>query len=170
MNSEIRFNKYINNKEFYRYVCDLINNNSVLQLKDFTHHYFTTCYDHSIRVAYHNFIICKFLGLNAKAASRGGLLHDLYLYNRKSYIRSKGEKLHGFRHPHIALDNASKLFRLTKIEKDIIVKHMFPLTLKLPKYPESYVTTITDKYLCIAELCEGLVNLALNSLNMLVYE
>ncbi len=169
MNEESRLNKFVSNKEFYSYISDLINNNSVLQLKSFTHHYFTTCYDHSIRVAYHNFIICKLLGLNAKAASRGGLLHDLYLYNRKTYVRSKGEKLHGFRHPHIALDNASKLFRLTKIEKDIIVKHMFPLTLKFPKYPESYITTITDKYLCVAEITEGLFKVAFNGLNKFAY-
>ncbi len=169
MNEKSRLNKFVSNKEFYSYISDLINNNSVLQLKSFTHHYFTTCYDHSIRVAYHNFIICKLLGLNAKAASRGGLLHDLYLYNRKTYVRSKGEKLHGFRHPHIALDNASKLFRLTKIEKDIIVKHMFPLTLKFPKYPESYITTITDKYLCVAEIAEGLLKVAFNELNKFAY-
>lgn len=170
MNSQNRLNKYLRNKEFYGYIEDIINNNSVLQLKSFTHHYFTTCYDHSIRVAYHNYIICKLLGLNAKAASRGGLLHDLYLYNRKTYVRSKGEKLHGFRHPHIALDNASKLFRLTKTEKDIIVKHMFPLTLKFPKYPESYITTITDKYLCVAEIAEGIISLAINSFNEIVTE
>ncbi len=169
MNSKNRLNKYLSNNEFHKYIGDLINNNSVLKLKSFTHHYFTTCYDHSIRVAYHNFIICKLLGLNAKAASRGGLLHDLYLYNRKTYVRSKGEKLHGFRHPHIALDNASKLFRLTKIEKDIIVKHMFPLTLKFPKYPESYITTITDKYLCVAEIAEGLFKAAFNGLNKFAY-
>ena len=36
-------------------------------------------------------------------------------------------------------------------EKDIIVKHMWPVTIKFPKYPESFIVTFVDKYSAIQE-------------------
>ena len=35
--------------------------------------------------------------------------------------------------------------------KDVIVKHMWPLTVKLPKYKESYIVTFVDKYCATVE-------------------
>ena len=37
-------------------------------------------------------------------------------------------------------------FEITDIEKDIIVKHMFPLNMALPKYKETVVIILVDKY------------------------
>ena len=61
------------------------------------------------------------------------------------------EKYHGIEHPKIALQNAEKYFRLNDIERDIIVKHMWPLTLVPPKYKESFIVTFADKYLSSKE-------------------
>jgi uncharacterized protein len=44
-----------------------------------------------------------------------------------------------------------KHFKITEKEKDIIVKHMWPLTLIPPRYRESFVVTFVDKYLSSAE-------------------
>ena len=41
------------------------------------------------------------------------------------------------------------------IEKDIIVKHMFPLNIKLPRYRESYIVTIADKICSSYEVIYG---------------
>ena len=49
-------------------------------------------------------------------------------------------------HPQIALKNASEIFSLNELEKDIILKHMWPVTFSFPKYRESYIVTIMDKY------------------------
>ena len=35
---------------------------------------------------------------------------------------------------------------------DIIVKHMWPLTVTLPKYRESYIVTLADKYCATSEM------------------
>ena len=35
---------------------------------------------------------------------------------------------------------------LNKIEQDAILKHMWPLTVFLPKYKVSYIITLADKY------------------------
>lgn len=73
-----------------------------------------------------------------------GLLHDLFLYDWKT-DKNHG-RLHGIRHPKKALKNALKICHLSKKEQDIIKKHMWPLTLAFPLYPESYVVTFVDKY------------------------
>jgi uncharacterized protein len=40
---------------------------------------------------------------------------------------------------------------MNNIEKDIIEKHMWPLTLRLPRYKESYVVLMVDKYCAFSE-------------------
>lgn len=78
------------------------------------------------------------------------MLHDLFLYDwRKKQPEHK--RFHGFRHPRIALNNASKLFDLNEKEKDIILKHMWPITIIPPKYIEGYIITLTDKYCALEE-------------------
>jgi len=59
--------------------------------------------------------------------------------------------LHGFVHPGIAVQNANEYFSLNNIEKDIIEKHMWPLTLRLPRYKEAYVVLMVDKYCAFSE-------------------
>ena len=73
------------------------------------------------------------------------MLHDLYLYDWRK-PRPDGKGLHAFRHPRTALNNAMKIFDLNKVEQDAILKHMWPLTIILPKYKVSYIITIADKY------------------------
>lgn len=81
------------------------------------------------------------------------MLHDLFLYD----WRKKSEKhtyFHAFKHPSIALENSKKLFCLTSKEEDIILKHMWPVTLKLPKYRESLIVSFVDKYCALKESLE----------------
>jgi len=80
------------------------------------------------------------------------MLHDLFLYDwRNSKKLLNLEKAHAFIHPKIALENSSKLFTLNEKEKDIILKHMWPVTISLPKYKESYIITFIDKFSTIQE-------------------
>ena len=138
--------------EFYTLVQDLISNKTVQKMKEFRQHYDTSTYEHCFYVAYMSYKICKKLGLDYKAAARAGILHDLFLYDwRNSSKLLNLERKHAFIHPKIALENASKLFTLTDKEKDIIVKHMWPVTLALPKYPESFIVTFVDKYSALQE-------------------
>lgn len=55
-------------------------------------------------------------------------------------------------HPKVALNNAKQHFEIGKREEDMIVKHMWPLTLKFPKYAESYVIVCIDKYTAMLEI------------------
>lgn len=138
--------------EFNNIISDLENNNTVQEMKNYIQHCDTTCYDHCRNVAYYSYLLCKRYNLDYISASRGGMLHDLFLYNwRKKQREIELNGLHAFVHPKIALSNSMKLFELNDIEKDIILKHMWPVTIKLPKYKESYIITLVDKYCALQE-------------------
>ena len=139
-----------NEIEFNTIIEDLIHNDTVRQMQNYRQHFQTTCFDHCVTVAYYSYKMCKFLRLDYKSATRAGMLHDLFLYDWRK-PRPDGKGLHGFRHPRIALNNAKKLFALNEIEQDAILKHMWPLTVFLPKYKESYIITIADKYATFLE-------------------
>ena len=140
------------NNEFYFLIEDLISNETVQKMKEFRQHYDTSTYEHCYNVSFISYKICKKLRLDYKAAARAGMLHDLFLYDwRNSSKELNLERKHAFIHPKIALENASKLFDLTKKEKDIIIKHMWPVTIRFPKYPESFIVTFVDKYSAIKE-------------------
>ena len=142
--------KIANNNDFNEIISDIKNNDYVLQMKNYRQHYNTSCYDHCLYVAYYTYLICKKLNLDYISATHAAMLHDLFLYDWRQ--RHNGRKgLHAFTHPHTALKNASELFELNDIEKDIIVKHMWPVTPYLPKYTESFVVTFADKYSAIRE-------------------
>lgn len=100
-----------------------------------------------MQVAYFTYIACKKLKLDYISATRAAMLHDLFLYDwRKKYRNIELPGLHAFVHPQIAFKNASEIFSLNELEKDIILKHMWPVTFALPKHRESYIVTIMDKY------------------------
>ena len=140
-------------KEFELIINDIIQNETVQKMKQFKQHYNTSCFEHCLHVSYFNYILCKKLHLNYTAAARAGMLHDLFLYDwRERQPDRKG--LHAFTHPQSALENSKKIFELSTLEEDIILKHMWPVTFKLPKYPESYIITLTDKFSAIYESCK----------------
>lgn len=139
--------------EFFSIIDDLIKNTTVQEMKNFNQHASTSCYKHCMQVAYYTYIVCKRLNLDYISATRGAMLHDLFLYDWHTHIREdkswKGQ--HAFMHPKIALKNATKIFNLNDIEKDVIVNHMWPVTIKIPHYKETVVVTFADKYSAIIE-------------------
>ncbi len=140
------------NAEFENIIKDLVENPTVQEMNNYIQHCDTTCFEHCKNVAYYSYIICKKYNLDYSSAARGGMLHDLFLYNwRKSQREVELNGLHAFVHPKIALLNSLKLFSLNNIEKDIILKHMWPLTIRFPKYRESYIITFVDKFCAIKE-------------------
>lgn len=136
--------------EYKNCILELINNSNVRSMEKFIQHSDLSCLEHSINVSYNSYLICKFLKLDYKAAARGGMLHDMFLYDW--HISDSNRGLHGFTHPSTALKNANKYFKLNDMEKDIIQKHMWPLTLRLPKYKEAFIVSFVDKYCAFMEV------------------
>lgn len=137
------------NNEFYNIIKDILATETVQTLHQFKHHYGSNRYEHSISVSYYSYIICKFLKLDYVSSARAGLLHDLFLYDCQN-PETKPQN-HIWKHPRIALNNATKLFILNDKEKDIILKHMWPITITPPKHIESFIVTFVDKYCAFKE-------------------
>lgn len=112
--------------------------------KNFVQHGHTSLYAHCVSVAYRSIVLVAKFNLNVDLRSmvRGALLHDYYLYD---WHDKQLSELHGFHHPRIAWENATRDFQLNAVEQDIIRKHMFPLTPMLPMHKESWIITISDK-------------------------
>ncbi|MBR4099340.1 MAG: HDIG domain-containing protein, partial [Clostridium sp.] len=68
---------------FVRAAGELLHCDQVRMMGRWTHHGRITTLDHSLFVAYLSFRAAKALKLDAAAAARGGLLHDLYLYDNR---------------------------------------------------------------------------------------
>ena len=141
-------------EEFLSIVKDIIVHEKVQEMKGYNHHSHTSCFAHSMHVSYYNYKICKKLGWDARAGARAGLMHDMFLYDWHLHKTGYGERMHGFEHPVRALRNAGATFDISKKEGDMIVKHMFPLTITPPRYKESYVIVLTDKFCSTCEVLD----------------
>lgn len=143
-------------EEYLSLVSDLMESDIVCRMKDYTQHGSTSTFQHCVNVSYYNYLICKLFSLNARAGARAGLLHDLFLYDWHTHVVEKGERLHGFTHAATALANAKQYFLLSELECDIIEKHMFPLNIALPRYRETVVIIMVDKFCGLLETIAGI--------------
>lgn len=130
--------------EYQDCIKDLIDTDIVQSMSQYIQHGDVTCLDHCKKVSWKSYKISKRLKLDYRSAARGGLLHDFFLYDW--HIPGSHVGLHGFRHSKISLENAMKHFDLNHKEKDIILKHMWPLNIVPPRFLESVVVTLVDKY------------------------
>ena len=136
--------------EFESIINDIANNDTVLKMKKYKQHYSTTCYDHCYSVAYDCYKIAKKLNLDYVSLTRAAMLHDLFLYDW--HIKGDRKGFHAFTHGRCACNNAEKLFNLNDKEKDIIIKHMWPVTVIPPKSIEGFILTGVDKYCATEEI------------------
>ena len=118
--------------------------------KNAIQHGLTTVYEHSVGVAGASLKLAEFfhLKVNEKALIRGALLHDYFLYD---WHDGKGRHFHGFTHPECAFRNAERDYTLSPRVKNIIARHMFPLTPVPPTCTEAWIVCIADKICAIDE-------------------
>ena len=134
--------------EFVREVEMLLQNPQVQKMRLYIQHGDTDCLLHCLWVSYLCYRICRFLHLHAGEMARAALLHDLFLYD---WHAPGHPRWHVYRHPGFALYEAGQIMPLTKRETSIIKRHMWPLTLIPPRYAESYVIILVDKYCSLRE-------------------
>ena len=134
----------------HKYGEDVLYSEHFQKLKEFVQHGNVTVYEHYIHVALCAIKLNRALYVNGreKELVRGALLHDYFLYDwhNADATGNLHPKLHGFYHPGIALKNATRDFVLTEREKDIIKKHMWPLTMNPPRCREAWLVCLADKY------------------------
>lgn len=142
-------------QEFYKIVEKILKNPEFKRRKTFQHHGEETVYDHSLKVAYLAYSLAKRFHLDAQSCAIGGLLHDFYStpWTGPGAVKNKKiTQMHGFTHPKDAYRNAKREFPelMTPKIRDIIVKHMFPLTPLPPSYGESWLVTLADKMVSVS--------------------
>lgn len=141
-----------NDAEYLAIVDDLLNHPEVRQLENFVHHLFTNRLDHSLMVSYTSYRIAKRLNRDYRSVARAGLLHDFFLLKVEE-VEALAIGSHNNVHPRLALENALRITELNQVERDIILKHMF-LCSKVtpPRYLESMIVSMIDKYVALVEV------------------
>ncbi len=138
-------------KEYLEIVKDLLEDEEVLEMDLYRQHGQVSTLVHSIYVSFTSFKLAKRFKLDYISSARAGLLHDFYLYDWRDvkYENTTHRKMH----PKIALEKSKKKFSVNEKEEDIILRHMFPVVLKvLPKYKESFLVALVDKYCAVMEV------------------
>ena len=138
-------------REFVKATAELLGSEQVRMMGRWKHHGPVTTLDHSLFVAYLSYRAARALGLDAMAAARGGLLHDLYLYDSRDKSAHPGCQC--FDHPRAAARNAEQLTELTDKERNIILSHMWPLGGQLPRSLEAWLVDAVDTLCAGLELC-----------------
>lgn len=143
--------KYKTDKEYLFIINNIIENKNFKKLGKIKHHN-TTRLDHSLKVSYYSYKIAKALKLDYNDVAVGGLLHDFYIDEISECKSVKDKiKLFSIKHPKDAVKNAMKIVDLSEKEINIIQSHMFPVDYRIPKYAESWIVSLVDKFLSIGE-------------------
>lgn len=135
---------------------EILNSDNMKREKRFIQHANVSTYEHSIGVATMSLTLAAIFRVKVDKVSlvRGALLHDFFLYDW--HDKTAMPKAHAYLHPLIAFDNAKKEFKLNAIEKNIIQAHMFPLSIVMPKYKESWIVVMADKICAMNEIASNL--------------
>lgn len=125
-------------------------------LKKYIQHGNVTVFKHCRNVAYLSCIIADKLNVrvNRKALIKGALLHDYFLYDW--HEKNSNHTLHGFYHPRRALINAMQDYNISDKEANIILRHMFPLTIVPPNHREAWIVCMADKICATGETFENI--------------
>ena len=139
-----------NLEAFYAQVGDLAATPEVQKMKQFHHHGKMLCYNHSMFVSYISYRLARRFRWDARAAARGGLLHDLYLYNNRDKSAHPGWQC--FDHPVAAWRNAKAITTLSPKEENIILSHMWPFSKYGPRSREALLVNAVDTFCAAVEL------------------
>ena len=132
---------------------DILRSRNFNRMKEFIQHGDVTANAHVLRVARCSIALSEYLHISCSRREliRGALLHDYFLYDWHIPDAENPHRLHGFYHPGLALQNAAKEYPLTNREKNIIKRHMWPLTMVPPACREAWIVTAADKWCSLLE-------------------
>lgn len=136
---------------FFSYIEDILENEEFKKLTNFEQHINTNRLQHSMNVAYYTYLVCQKYNWHPKEATRAALLHDFFLYD----WRETKLGFHPNEHPKQALINAKRYFEINPLMENMILAHMWPLSIAIPKHRESWVVQGADRYCACLEAMHG---------------
>ncbi len=135
-------------KEYEEIVKEIIEHPEFQKRKKYAHHGDITVYDHCLKVSKKAYSLARFFHTDYKSAAIAGLLHDFYEKPwQDDPEKHKFFEQHGFTHAKNAKDNARQYFAkyMTPEIENAILRHMFPLNIKPPRYKVGWIVTLADK-------------------------
>lgn len=141
-------------EEYYEIVKEILDNPEYQRRLEYHHHENRSVYTHCLIVSYYSYRVAKKMKMDYKSAAIAGLLHDFYYQDWQLNPTHGFKNMHGFVHAKQALANSQVYFPNLLNDKisDSIVRHMFPLTIKPPKYVEGWIITCVDKVVSLEVL------------------
>jgi len=126
-------------------VGDLLRNPAVESMKTYNHHGKIDTHFHSVYVSFTVLKLCeKYHIKNRDEIVRAALLHDFYLYD---WHLEKHDEMHAWYHPKAAVKNFESHFgKPTEMQREMILRHMFPLSVKPPNSVGGWLLTLADKH------------------------
>ncbi|MEM5948129.1 hypothetical protein WKV44_06205 [Spirochaetia bacterium 38H-sp] len=153
MDRQSRYGLY---KEFRKLASEITETEKYRRIKSINHHG-KSIYQHNLKVAWVSYLFARRMNLRLKETVQGALLHDYFFYDWKKWGAKQSSLPHGFSHPTISYKNAKKDFPyIGKIERDIIIRHMWPLTVIPPITREGYLVSFVDKYVAASEFVRSM--------------
>jgi len=126
------------------------------ELKKYYQHGNTTILKHSRNVAFNSYKVGNYFKnkfknkIDIDILVQSAYMHDLFMYDW--HEKSDWHKLHGFTHPRVAAENASKYCSANEKIQKIIKTHMWPLTFtKIPTSKEAWILCLCDKHTAFLE-------------------
>ncbi len=135
---------------FLEYTSDLLRNPLVQGMTQYHHHRAIDTHYHSMFVAYRVLKLCTLLNVtqDRREIVRAALLHDFYLYE---WYTEKHDENHIYYHPKESVRNIEAHFgALTPMQRNMILSHMFPLSVEKPHCVGAWLLTAADKQ-CASE-------------------
>ena len=128
---------------------DLLSDDKVRSMAQYRHHGEVSTHRHSVYVSYTVMCMClQRREPQMRSIVRAALLHDFYLYE---WYTEKHEENHIWYHPKMALRNIEQHFStLSPMQRNMVLSHMFPLSIELPESRGAWLLTWADK-LCAGE-------------------
>ena len=144
-------NNILMDNEYKDIIDRYLSDEQVQCLKNIPHHD-SNRLNHCLKVSYLSYKLCRKFNLNYESAAKAGLLHDFY-FNRVNDCNRMEDKVKLFTdgHPEDAVKNAQDRFYISPMEKDIILSHMWPISRHIPKYRESFIVSLSDKFFSFKE-------------------
>jgi uncharacterized protein len=139
--------------ECLSYIKSLASDPRIIKLKKIKQHHCSNRYTHCVRVAYscYKFAIKSSIKYNMHDLLLGAILHDYFSYDWRDKDKANHKApLHN--HPKEALAEAKKDFEISPLVEDIIVHHMWPITLfHIPRSKEAFLVSWIDKVVSFSE-------------------
>lgn len=135
-----------------KYGEDILRSPSFRSQTDFIQHGEISVYEHVLAVTYMSVYLAKryHWRVNLRSMVRAALLHDYFLYDW--HDDAVWHRLHGYHHARTAMQKARRDFHITKLEQQIIYRHMFPLNItRIPDSGEACLVCLADKICATVE-------------------